>query len=144
MSDIVARMDDWGRPAWIALMILAFIVFWPLGLAMLAFMIGSGRMSCRGYAGGEPGSRWERKMARFQEKMERWGRHQTGRPGFSSTGNAAFDEYRDATLQRLEEEAREFKEFLDRLRQAKDKQEFDQFMAERRSRPDGNGAPASP
>ena len=52
-----------------------------------------------------------------------------------STGNRAFDEYRAETLRRLEEEQREFKEFLDRLRHAKDKAEFDQFMAERR-RPD--------
>ena len=36
---------------------------------------------------------------------------------------------------RLEEEQREFRDFLDRLRFAKDKTEFDQFMAERRNRP---------
>ena len=53
-----------------------------------------------------------------------------------SSGNRAFDEYRAETLRRLEEEQREFRDFLDRLRMAKDKQEFDQFMAERRNRPD--------
>ena len=53
----------------------------------------------------------------------------------SSSGNRAFDEYRTETLRRLEEEQREFKEFLDRLRHAKDKAEFDQFMAERSRRP---------
>jgi hypothetical protein len=52
-----------------------------------------------------------------------------------SSGNRAFDEYRTETLRRLEEEQREFRDFLDRLRQAKDKAEFDQFMAERRNRP---------
>ena len=52
-----------------------------------------------------------------------------GAPG---SGNRAFDEYRAETLRRLEEEERQFKEFLDRLRQAKDKAEFDQFMAEMR------------
>jgi len=52
-----------------------------------------------------------------------------------SSGNRAFDEYRAETLRRLEEEQREFREFLDRLRFAKDKTEFDQFMAERRNRP---------
>jgi hypothetical protein len=51
-----------------------------------------------------------------------------------SSGNRAFDEYREETLRRLEEEQREFREFLVRLRQAKDKQEFDQFMSERRAR----------
>ncbi len=53
----------------------------------------------------------------------------------SSSGNRAFDEYRTETLRRLEEEQREFKAFLDRLRHAKDKAEFDEFMAERSRRP---------
>jgi hypothetical protein len=39
------------------------------------------------------------------------------------------------TLRRLEEEQTEFKDFLDRLRHAKDKEEFDQFMAQHRQRP---------
>ena len=50
--------------------------------------------------------------------------------------NAAFEEYRVETLRRLEQEQRDFHGFLDRLRVAKDKAEFDQFMAERRVRPD--------
>ena len=50
-------------------------------------------------------------------------------------GNRAFDDYRAETLRRLEEEQREFRDFLERLRAAKDKAEFDQFMAERRNRP---------
>jgi hypothetical protein len=53
-----------------------------------------------------------------------------------SSGNRAFDEYRSETLNRLEEEQREFREFLQRLRMAKDKAEFDQFMADRRNRPE--------
>ena len=51
-----------------------------------------------------------------------------------TSGNRAFDEYRVATLRRLEEEQREFQEFLARLRTAKDKAEFDQFMADRCTR----------
>ncbi len=39
------------------------------------------------------------------------------------------------TLRRLEEEQKEFAGFLDRLRFAKDKAEFDQFMTELRQRP---------
>ena len=50
-----------------------------------------------------------------------------------TSGNQAFDEYRTATLRRLEEEQREFREFLSRLRIAKDKAEFDQFMVARRT-----------
>ena len=53
----------------------------------------------------------------------------------ASSGNHAFDEYRAETLRRLEDEQKEFAGFLDRLRFAKDKAEFDQFMTERRNRP---------
>ena len=46
MSDVVAKLDDWGLPAWITLMVLGFVIFWPVGLAVLAFLIWSGRMGC--------------------------------------------------------------------------------------------------
>jgi len=114
---IAAKLDEFGKPAWIVLMILGFMWWWPMGLAILAFMIGSGRMGCWNHNG-------------------RWRRATTPR----SSGNRAFDEYRADTLRGLEEEQRDFKEFLDRLRFAKDRAEFDQFMAERRNRP-GDDAP---
>jgi hypothetical protein len=57
-----------------------------------------------------------------------------GMRGSQASGNRAFDEYRADTLRRLEEEQGEFAQFLERLRFAKDKAEFDQFMAERRPR----------
>ena len=69
----------------------------------------------------------------------RWRAQRPARGGSrrnASSGNRAFDEYRTETLRRLEDEQREFHDFLDRLRMAKDKAEFDQFMAERRNRPD--------
>jgi hypothetical protein len=47
----------------------------------------------------------------------------------------AFDEYREQTLRRLEREQSEFQEFVDHLRMAKDKAEFDAFIAERRNPP---------
>ena len=136
---IVAKLDELGRPAWIALMILGFWFWWPLGLATLAFIIGSGRMSCWNHHGMD---HWQRKMERMQERMDRMrtrmgsGGNWWGNP--PSSGNRAFDEYRADTLRRLEEEQREFRDFLDRLRHARDKAEFDQFMAERRNRPQGN------
>jgi hypothetical protein len=52
----------------------------------------------------------------------------------SSSGNRAFDEYRADTLKRLRTNSAS-SGTLARLRQAKDKAEFDQFMAERRNRP---------
>ena len=54
----------------------------------------------------------------------------------TSSGNSAFDEYREETLRRLEDERDEFRDFLERLRQAKDKAEFDQFMADRARKAD--------
>jgi hypothetical protein len=156
---IVAKLDEFGRPAWIVLMILGFWFWWPLGLATLAFIIGSGRMSCWNYHGVD---RWQRKMDRMQDamdhiqqakehiqtKMDRMRSRMSGSDGWGnarSSGNRAFDEYRAETLRRLEDEQREFRDFLDRLRHAKDKAEFDQFMAERRNRPpEANRPPESP
>jgi hypothetical protein len=120
-----ARMDEMGKPAWIGLLVLTFIIAWPVGLALLAYLIWSGRMGCGGHG------RWH-----GQERMERW-RENWRRSWGGSSGNAAFDEYRAETLKRLEEEEKEFREFLHRLRKAKDQAEFDQFMAERKRRPQG-------
>ena len=132
---IAARIDEFGKPAWIVLMILGFWAWWPLGLAILAFTIGSGRMGCWSHHGM---NRWQDKMDRMRTKMDWWG------PSAPSSGNRAFDEYRADTLRRLEEEQREFKEFLQRLRFAKDRAEFDQFMAERRNRPDASQPQTQP
>ena len=103
-------LDDRGRLAWIAVMVIGFVLFWPAGLALLFYMIWSKRMGCN------------------------WGRHRRsegrGR-GMERTGNTAFDTYREDTLRRLEEERDAFLSFLDQLRAAKDKAEFDQFMASR-------------
>jgi Protein of unknown function (DUF2852) len=145
----IVWLDDIGKPAWIALMILSFILFWPAGFVVLGYLIGSGRMGCWT---ADRGERWQRRMERMQRRMQerasRWrgpwvasaasGPWSGGAWSNSSSGNRAFDEYRGETLRRLEEEERQFKEFLDRLRQAKDKAEFDQFMADMRGhRPQG-------
>ncbi len=121
---IAAKLDEWGTPAWIALTVVGFIFWWPIGLATLAFVIWSGRMGCGRHGGYD--------RLRTQNGADAAG----GGGGQSpSSGNRAFDEYESETLRRLEEEQKEFHEFLDRLRFAKDQTEFDQFMAERRDRP---------
>lgn len=108
-------LDQRGKGAWIAAMILGFVLFWPIGLALLAYMIWSKRMfgSCshRRHHRGE--------HARYAASA------------FRSSGNSAFDAYKAETLRRLEEEQEAFRSFLDRLREAKDKAEFDQFMEDR-------------
>lgn len=153
---LVDRIDDFGRGGWIAVTVLSFVFFWPLGLVVLGFLYGSGRMGCWHHNDGGQwdsrwGDRWQRKMDRMQRGMERMQaaaerfRSSWQRPGYQgsgyqaqggqgSSGNHAFDEYRAETLRRLEDEQREFLEFLERLRHAKDKAEFDQFMADRRYR----------
>jgi hypothetical protein len=142
---IAAKLDELGAAAWITGMILGFIIWWPLGLGILAFMIGSGRMGCWNRHGM---SRWQDKVERMQAKVDRM-RDRMDRPGSDwfgprSSGNRAFDEYRTETLRRLEDEQREFHDFLARLRMAKDKAEFDQFMAERRNRTGGENPGTSP
>jgi len=117
---LVATLDEYGKPAWITAMILGFILWWPIGLGVLAYLIWSGRMGC--------GNRTQ-----WRDYLTTEARRFGGGTAFRSTGNRAFDEYREETLRRLEEEANEFQAFLQRLRHAKDKAEFDQFMAERRS-----------
>ena len=122
------------HPMWIVAMILGFIFWWPLGLIILGITIGSRKMGCWG---GNSHERWQAKMDRMRAKMESFGQGGWGHPSWAaSSGNRAFDEYRTDTLKRLEEEQREFREFLQRLRMAKDKSEFDQFMADRRNRPE--------
>jgi hypothetical protein len=107
-------------------MVVGFIFWWPLGLATLFFILWSKGMICWS----QGGPHWQHKMERMRSKMEHFG---SGWGGPPSSGNHAFDEYRTETLRRLEEEQREFREFLERLRFARDKTEFDQFMAERRA-----------
>ncbi len=108
LTDAEAKLDEWGKGAWITVMVLGFVFFWPVGLLILGYMLWSGRMGC------------SRKKSAWR-KVRR------------NTGNTAFDEYREETLRRLEDEQTAFEGFLGRLRAAKDKAEFDQFMAERRN-----------
>ena len=124
------------RPAWtpatIALMVIGFMVFWPLGLAMLAYIIWGDRLegfkrdANRATDGIFAGCR------RGADKAHRWGH------GSARTGNVAFDDWREKELGRLDEERRkldemreEFDEYARELRRAKDQEEFDRFMADR-------------
>ncbi len=133
--DLVDRIDAIGKPAWITLMVFSFIIWWPIGLATLAFLIGSGRMGC----GHHSRMSWQERRERWREARDQWrAMRRDGYHGMPSSGNRAFDDYRDETLRRLEDEQKEFSGFLGRLRRAKDKAEFDQFMAERGTIPAGD------
>ena len=116
-----AWLDARGKGAWIAAMVAGFVLVWPAGLALLAYMIWSKRMFSRNAP--------IRTMAR-----------PFGASVMQSSGNRAFDAYKEDTLRRLQEEQDSFNAFLGRLRDAKDKAEFDQFMADRKG---GTTAPAT-
>ena len=124
------------KPQWsfvtILLMVVGFVIWWPLGLAMLAYIL------------------WGERFGGSSEKAEAWFDRQKhwaksmGRGNFHSSGNAAFDDYRGEQLKRLDEERRrldeevnEFHEYMRNLRMAKDREEFDRYMRDRRSRPGG-------
>lgn len=105
-----------------ALMVLGFIVFWPLGLAILAYILWGDELRDMFYD------------ARYQFR-------QRTSSGSQDSGNLAFDDYRQRELNRLEEERRrldamreEFDTYMRNLRRAKDQEEFDRFMNNRDSR----------
>ena len=107
-------LDERGKGAWIAAMVIGFIIFWPVGLAILAYMI------------------WGKGM--FGKSCAARNRTAAHMGAFKSSGNTAFDSYKAETLKRLEDEQEAFSSFLERLREAKDKTEFDAFMDERARR----------
>ena len=149
---------DWANASWrgrgcgasrwsvfeIVAMVLGFIVFWPIGLAILGFKIWQRKSGYQGDLQTVAQDKW--REARSAMSAGPW----QGRRGFyaaSSTGNSAFDEWKAAEIARLEEERRklqeahrEFATFVDNIRRAKDREEFERFMNERRNRP-ADGAP---
>ena len=139
---IVAALDEIPRPFWLALMVLGFIFFWPLGLLILAYLLWSGRMACwRHAAPAWQGGNWQGYGWQGRSERPSGGGWCGPRRRGAASGNTAFDEYRAETLRRLEDEEREFRSFLDRLRRARDKAEFDQFLADRRN---PSGPPPQP
>ena len=111
MTSVAQRSSRW-TPLGIAATILAFIVWWPLGFAVLAYILWGGSV--------------DQLLSDAVDQLKG-----LARPAASS-GNAAFDQYKAETLKRLEEEQAEFAEYVEKLRQARGQEEFERFMAERR------------
>jgi hypothetical protein len=118
----LGRAEDWldskGRGAWIAAMVLGFVAFWPIGLALVAYITWTNRWSGN-------------KMFKMSRCANRGDMARHGMNAMRSSGNSAFDAYKAETLRRLEDEQEAFEAFLQRLREAKDKTEFDAFMDDR-------------
>jgi hypothetical protein len=117
------------KPGWnplsVGLMVLGFVVFWPLGFAMLAYILWGDRLQAT----------WSDVRPGFEKAVRGAG---FSGPAQYRTGNTAFDEYREREMKRLEEERakieamrNDFDEFLRNLRKAKDQEEFDRFMGSR-------------
>jgi hypothetical protein len=119
-----AWLDHKGKGAWIAAMVLGFVFFWPVGLAILAYMI------------------WSKRMFTGSCRSRRTGTHRHAMAAMKPSGNSAFDAYKEETLRRLQDEQDAFEAFLERLREAKDKAEFDQFMEDRARRAQTGDKPA--
>ena len=141
---MLAKLDEFGAVAWLAVAAVVTLISWPLGLATFAYLAGSGRLyAWRDGHGRMPGT-WFNLGVGSSSATQGSGRHGTRMP---PSGNQAFDTYRADAISRLEEEGREFQSFLERLRQARDKAEFDAFMADRRQRPastDASGSSGKP
>jgi len=132
------------RPAWtpatIAMMIIGFMIFWPLGLAMIAYIVW--------------GDRLDQFKSDVNKATDKASDLFTKGPSFNSnqrTGNVAFDDWREAELKRLHEERMkldsmraEFDDYARELRRAKDQDEFDKFMAHRAKEVNADDAPAKP
>jgi hypothetical protein len=108
-------------------MVIGFMVFWPLGLAMLAYIIWGDRLDG-----------FKRDVNRVTDGVFAGCRRRSSWKAHRGTGNVAFDEWREKELERLAEERRkidetlrEFDEHMRELRRAKDQEEFDRFMASR-------------
>ncbi len=112
MEDLMKTSGRRWTPLAIAALVLGFIVWWPLGLAVIAYILW----------GGDVDTTVKQAVDQFRTP---------------TSGNAAFDDYKRETLKRLEQEQAAFSEFVEHLRRSRDRDEFEKFMAER-----GKSAPA--
>ena len=74
---LVATLDEYGKPAWITAMIVGFILWWPVGLGVLAYLIWSGRMGCGAWKREWKESDLGREVNRWRRGMSRSGRPAT-------------------------------------------------------------------
>jgi len=142
------RRHGCGASRWTAFeliaMLLGFIVFWPIGLAILLY-----KLWARRNGGADLQTMATDAWRQAKDAVAPGGKTFQGPwRGFApSSGNKAFDEWKAAELARLEEERRrleeahrEFSEYLDQVRRAKDREEFERFMNERSRKPSGPSA----
>jgi len=116
MTTLARNKGRW-TPLAVAAAVLGFVTWWPIGLAVVAYIMWGGSIDDLARDG------IEQAKAAFKPATT----------ASSTTGSAAFDEYRAETLRRLEEEQAEFNGFVSKLRDARDREEFERFMADRKT-----------
>jgi hypothetical protein len=128
-ADAQSRRCSSRRPLEIVGIVFLFFYFWPLAAAYLVWKF-------MGYPVPHELRRTVEENVLNPLREMRWG----APSHFAGTGNRAFDEYRRSEIERLErerrrldEEAREFRDFVEELKRAKDREEFDAYMARRRN-----------
>lgn len=132
------------KPQWspltIALMVIGFITFPPLGFIVLAYIIWGEKF---GGSAEKAQAYWNKGCGYMRNNKKQFGGFNRDQ---SSSGNAAFDDYRSDQLKRLDEERARldaeidaFHEYMANLRKAKDREEFDRFMSEHRGNRQGFG-----
>ncbi len=114
-----------------------FVVFWPLGLLALFLKMKRGEIWNGASEMGPNQASWQNWRDQTQNFTGPWKRG-SWNSAAAPTGNQAFDEYRRAAFEKLEaerrkleDERREFDAFVEKLRRAKDEEDFQRFMAER-------------
>jgi hypothetical protein len=121
------ELDELAELAWLPVALLAALLVWRSRLAVLTGPAGGGRLQAwRAGPVGAAGN-WMVGKAGLALRWLQGVQRNNGVP----SGNQSFDAYRDDALRRLEDEQREFRAFLERLRRARDQSEFDAFMADR-------------
>jgi hypothetical protein len=124
----------------IGAIVVAFIYWWPLAFGYVAWKL----------AGYPAFAELRDRLSRMTSSAGIGGRSRFAAAfdaaNMGGSGNRAFDDYRRAEIERLvaqrralEEEGRAFAAFVEELKRAKDREQFDAFMAKRRSETGSNG-----
>ncbi|CAN5411507.1 hypothetical protein BH10PSE7_BH10PSE7_34470 [soil metagenome] len=107
-----ARKGRW-TPLGIVAVIAGFIVWWPLGLAAIAYILWGGSID-----------------GLLDECIQKVRDVFAARPAAPFASSEPFEVYRDTTLGRLEAEQARRADYLRRLREASDRAAFDRILSE--------------
>ena len=136
------------HPVELIAMVLGFILFWPVGLAILFLKMWQRKSGRQGdlvdaaQTAYQQTGEWARGKAQGFS-AQNWTRPaQSAWTGPRATGNTAFDDWRASELAKLEEARRkvieaerEFADHIDGLRRSRDREEFERFMQSRGNPP---------